>query len=368
MKKVDIVALMGRIRSELMTEQDVRLLRMTLSSNPTQEELDGFLAGWDLESEGASKSLLLSYFMKAHPELSIPDYFGPRIKGLLDYYRFHNIRLVAQFKRIASRLQENGITVTIFKGGAMKYLRPSLSRTMSDIDVLVAEQDYKAAGRLIGDMGYDVSWDEHSFDVHPKGSEDGILDVHKYIPMLTGRETEVMGDMMSRSREADLFGVRGKILMEEDLVFSLLVNLSRNIMNNTSSGGVLFTFIDISYLVGSKECFDWKIVTENARRSGSEEILNFAVHFMNGIVPGLLPDLVQVTDTQMQGIASLVRYRRYLLCPLQARSHELGVAAVLKEPSLIPSFLKVRPRYTFLKLFRQSPVLASMILSFHETI
>lgn len=357
---------MGRIRADLMTEKDVRLLRMTLSKDPSQKELEEFLKTWDLETEGSSKSLLLSYFMKAHPELKLPEYYAPRLKGLLDYFRFHNIKLIAQFKKITSKLAENGILVTIFKGGAMKHLRPDLSRRMSDIDVIVNENEYKAAGKIIEEMGYDVSWDEHSFDVHEKGNENGILDVHKFIPMLTGQERQIMGEINARAKEATLFGVKGRILIEEDLVFSLLVNLSRNIMNNTSIHGILFTFIDIKYLVDSKPDFDWNIIVNNAKGAGAEEILAFAVRFINSIVPGLLPEIIQLTDEQMQDIATTVKYRRYLLCPLQERSHQLGVSTVLKSPKLIPAFIAVRPRYTFLKLFRKHPAQARVILALHK--
>ncbi|MGN0202275.1 MAG: nucleotidyltransferase family protein [Candidatus Cryptobacteroides sp.] len=365
---IDIEELMGRIRDDLMTKQDVRLLRMALSEHPSQEELDEFLTSWDFEAEGASKSLLLSYFLKEHPELTLPGDFALRLKGLLDCFRFQNIRLIAQFRKIASRLAQDGIRVTIFKGGAMKHLRPQLSRRMSDIDVLVDRKDYKPAGKVIEEMGYDVGWDEHSFDVHAAGSEDGILDVHKYIPLLGGHQTAIMDDILGRAVESDIFGVKGRILTEEDLVFSLLVNLSRNIMNNTSTGGILFTFLDIRYLVDSKKDFDWEIVSGNAVRSGSEEILIFAVRFINSVVPGLLPEPVEVSERQMQDFAATVKYRRYLLCPLQARSHELGLGTVLRSPSLIPAFIKVRPRYSFLKLFRKHPRIAGKILSVHGSL
>lgn len=363
MAAFDLDGFMVSIRKELMTDQDASLLRMTLAEHPSQEELDAFLAAWDLEVEGATKSLLMSYFLKAHPELHFPEYYGPRLRGLMDYFRFHNIKLIAQFKRIASRLAENGITVTMFKGGAMKHLRPTLSRKMSDIDVLVDEKDYKRAGKVISEMGYDISWDEHSFDVHPHGSDEGVMDVHKFIPMLSGRESVVMGDIMARARDAVLFGVRGRILVEEDMVFSLLVNLSRNIMNNTSTGGILFTFIDVRYLVDSKEDFDWSVVAENARRSGSEEMLIFAIRFINSVVPGLIPEVLILSERQIMDIATKVRYRRHYLGPLQKRSHELGVMTVLRSPALIPDFLKVRPLYSFLKLFRSHPRLARAIMS-----
>lgn len=365
---MDVDTLISRVRDELMTPADLRLLRMTLSEIPSQQQLDEFLRSWDLEKEGAAKSLLMSYFMKSHPELAFPDYFGPRLKGLLNYYRFQNIKLISQYRKIVARLLEEGIRVTVFKGGAMKHLRPDLSRTMSDIDVLVDEADYSKAGAIITGMGYDLHWDMHSFDVHTTGSEEGILDVHKFIPMLTGRERLIMGEIMGRAKDSVIFGVQGRILSEEDLVFSLLVNLSRNIMNKTSSSGILFTFIDIKYLIDSKEGFDWRIVTENAQRSGAEKMLLFAVHFMNSVVPGLVPLDGTLPEHDMQEIATLVKYRRYLLCPLQEESHKLGIDTVIRNPRLIPAFLRVRPRYTFLKLFRGHPKAAGLILSWHETI
>jgi len=366
--KLMIDNLLDRIREDLMTSQDVRLLRMTLSESPVQQELDDFLSVWDLEVEGASKALLMSYFMKAHPDLQYPAYVGPRLRGLLEYYRFHNIKLIAQFKRIVSKLREAGIEVTIFKGGAMKHLRPNLSRAMSDIDVIVADSDYEKAGKVIADMGYYISWDEHSFDVHTEKDGEGILDVHKFIPMLTGHETYIMDEVNARSKDAVLFGVPGKILCEEDMVFSLLVNLSRNIMNNTSKAGILYTFIDVKYLLDSRPDFDWNIVSENARKAGAEKIMAFAVRFMDNVVPGLVKNPAPVSEDQIQEIATLVKYRRYLLCPLQERSHQLGVSTVLANPRLIPDFIKVRPRYTFLKLFRKCPSIAGMILSMHETV
>lgn len=368
MWSADITALMARICEDLLTKRDLLLLRMTLEDAPDQAGLDSFLSTWDLEAEGASKSLLMSYFMKTHPELTFPEYCGPRLKGLLDYFRFQNIKLIAQYKQISGQLYKEGISVTVFKGGAMRHLRPSLPRIMNDIDVLVAPEDYQKAAEVISRMGFDISWDRHSFDVHRCGSEEGILDVHKIVPMMSGREDKLMPELFSRAVPAEIFGVPGQILCEEDMVYTLLVNLSRNIMNNTSVAGILFTFIDVKYLIASKADFRWSIVYENARKAGAEKLLGFSAAFMEYVVPGLLPGALFPDGDSLGEMATIVKYRRYLLCPLQLRSHKLGVGTVLRHPRQIPDFLRVRPKYTFLKAFKDHPKWAGFILDRYETV
>lgn len=63
----------------------------------------------------------------------------------------------------------------------MKHLRPEFPRVMGNIDILVKENEYQKAGNIAEKMGYDCAWDIHSVDLHPKDSEDGIMDIHKYI-------------------------------------------------------------------------------------------------------------------------------------------------------------------------------------------
>ena len=53
--------------------------------------------------------------MKMHPELTFPSHTGPRLTGLLNYYRFQNIRLIAQFKKICVELKMRGIDFIVLK-------------------------------------------------------------------------------------------------------------------------------------------------------------------------------------------------------------------------------------------------------------
>ena len=73
----------------------------------------------------------------------------------------------------------------ILKGGAMKCIHNEFPRVMGDIDILVKEKDYEKAGHIAEEIGYRCEWDIHSVDIHPKDSEEGIMDIHRYILMNT---------------------------------------------------------------------------------------------------------------------------------------------------------------------------------------
>jgi hypothetical protein len=135
-------------KNELMSKNDENLINMIFEQNPKQKELNSFLEKWDIEVAGGAKALMLSYFMKLHPELEYSEYVGPRLKGLLNFYKFQNMKLISHYTRICNELKKKNIIPLIFKGGAMKHLRPEFSRVMGDIDVLVREEDYQTAGRI----------------------------------------------------------------------------------------------------------------------------------------------------------------------------------------------------------------------------
>ena len=219
---------------EVLTKSDELLLNLIFSNKTTQEDLDKFLSQWDIEVVGGHKALMLAYFMKMHPELKFSEYTAPRLRGLIQFYRFQNMKLISHYTKICNELKKANIDFLIFKGGCMKHLRPEFPRVMGDIDILVKEKDYKKAGKIIEKMGYDTSWDIHSIDIHPAGSEEGIMDIHKYIIMQSEKEKEFMPVLFKRATKQSVFGVEALVPCNEDLVFITLVNMVRNLRNKTS--------------------------------------------------------------------------------------------------------------------------------------
>ena len=225
-------ALIENFYNEILKDNEKELLQFIFSTNPTQEKLDELMNDWDIEVKGSAKSLMLSYMLKIHPYLKFNQYNEPRLKGLLNYFRFHNLKVIAHFTKIGKVLNKNNITPMILKGIAMKYLRPDLPRVMGDSDILVHDRDFLKSAKLAEPLGY---WwekvDIHSIDLHPIGSEAGAVDVHRFIYMETGSERKLLPGLFKRSKEINAFGVKCLIPSNEDMLFIALVNLARNLRN-----------------------------------------------------------------------------------------------------------------------------------------
>ena len=245
-KKLTNIILDG-FKYEVITKSDELLLNLIFSEKTTQENLDKFLNEWDIEVMGGHKALMLAYFMKLHPELKFTDYVAPRLKGLLQFLRFQNMRLISHYTKIGNELKRNGIEFLIFKGGCIKHLRPDFPRVMGDIDILVHEKDYIKAGKIVEQMGYDTSWDIHSVDIHLKDSKEGIMDIHKYIIMLSENEKAFIPDLFKRAKKENVFGIEALVPCNEDLLFISLVNMVRNLRNKTSYAGIPYTLFDCNF-------------------------------------------------------------------------------------------------------------------------
>lgn len=147
-------ALIENFYEEILTLEEKKLLKLAFKNNPSQEELDEVLKLWDIEVKGANKSLLLSYVLKRHPDLKFSSYEGPRLKGLLKFFRFQNMKVISHFVKITKVLNDNNIIPVILKGGAMRHLVKDLPRVMGDVDILVLEKDFYKAIKLALPLGY----------------------------------------------------------------------------------------------------------------------------------------------------------------------------------------------------------------------
>ncbi len=272
---------------------DIDLVRLSLRAHPSQEDLDRLLDIWDIEVKGGHKSLLLSYFQKYHPELDFHE-DAPRLKGLFNFYRFNNIRLGGEYKRIVKALNAAGIIPLIIKGGAMRHIRPNLPRTMGDMDVIIRPEAFDKAVTIITGLGYEPDEAVHSVDFHKEGSPFGILDVHRYIPIgqYSSANMELIDRLFARSTEETVFTTRTRVPTHEDLLFILLINLARNLLHLTSIYGLIYSTYDCHFLQADKPGINWDIVFENAELTQSQPLVGLAMRFMEQIVPGLFPEQV----------------------------------------------------------------------------
>ncbi|MDR2726961.1 MAG: glycosyltransferase, partial [Deltaproteobacteria bacterium] len=174
-----IIAKMCR---QYVSPADRALLDTVFAAEPTQAMLDECLRVCDIEEIGAHKSLMFSYLMREHPELRFSEYAAPRLRGLISYFRFANVDTLRHFSRIGKALNAAGIPMLIFKGAAMKILRPDLSRPMGDVDILIPPERMNEAVSLCRKLGYHDARDGalHAVCIRAADGKDAV-DIHQAV-------------------------------------------------------------------------------------------------------------------------------------------------------------------------------------------
>lgn len=362
-KTLDITeALIVNFINDIMKDEEKTLIKMFFNPNVNQEELDELLKSWDIEVKHVAKNLLLAYFMKYHPDLEFNAYTKPRLVGLLNNIRFKNVKIVSHYVKIGKLLNENKIVPMILKGGAMRHLRPDLPRIMNDIDILVAEKDFLKSAFLAKQIGYSYDKiDIHSIDLHDKEGK-GALDIHKFIYMGGKNDKKLLKDLFKRATKQDVFGIETLVPCNEDMLFVTLNNLARNLRDNTSKAGLLYSIFDCHYLINSKKDFDWNIVRNNAKITGTQIYINFAMNFINKLTPYVFGGQNKLLfEKETRNYSLCVMYKRFYLEDIREQTRKMKLKGMFKEYSLL-DYLKIKPKYFMLKQLIGHPLLIHLFI------
>ncbi len=353
--------------SRLVSDNDQKLINIAFNKNLKQEQLDAFLSEWDIEVAGGYKALLLSYVMKMRSDLKFDAYAGPRLAGLLNFYRFKNLQLISHYTKIGKELNKKGIVPMILKGGAMKFLRPELSRTMGDIDILVdGVEAYKSSCKTAMELGYEYENNEHSIDLHLPNSEEGICDIHRSIEIGEPVKPEFIKRLFARAERKNIFGVETCLPTIEDMVFICLTNMVKNIRDKTSVAGILYALFDVEYLQNLKPDFDWNKVRANIEETNSYAVMYLAVKFVNRLAPNVVPEELIKNEKLEKCVRNSfnkdVFYSRYIH-DIKYVCKELRLKNSLRSWDAFKGWCKVKIPHFFLKRIYKSQALINLTLS-----
>ncbi len=359
--------------AELVIPDDQKLLDLAFSEKISQSELDNFLKNWDIEEFGGARALLLSYVMKNHPYLKFSAYEAPRLAGLMNFYRFHNLQIIAHYTKVGKALNKAGIVPMILKGGAMKYLRPELSRVMGDIDILVPDDAFAKSCEISKSLGYvlDEGATEHSVDLHLPGSMDGTVDIHRYIDLENDYDKSFMKTLFSRASKHKVFGTEAFVPCPEDMVFIGLINLARNLHRNSSVKGILYTPFDFKFLKECKPDFNWDMIIENANRTNTLVQLFLVMKFVNKIVPGLLPEALlqnKFLHNEATKYCNRVMFYHFYVHDVKMRCKKLKIKNALRSFAVLKDYLDAKPKHFVLKRIDKNYTMIKIFLKIAQKI
>lgn len=350
-------------------EKEEKLIKLVLKDDVSQKDFDEFISDWDIEEKGGDKALLLSYFFKTHPNLEYSEYIEPRLNGLLRYYRFRNLELISHFKKVCSRLKKENIDILIIKGGVMKHYRPEFPRVMGDIDILLRSyEDYERAKVIVEELGYNYNEYAHSIDLHLKNPYAGILDIHHRISMISNYADKITKDLFDRAKTDKVYGIEGIYTPTyEDIVFISLVNLAKNMMQNTSVPSMVHTIFDCIFLTKSKPDFNWNIVWKNVEKTKTYAQIYVAIKFLNNYLPEKLPEKYEkeFEDKCIKVIYNTI-FRKRFHKKLKALKKDGG----FRNSKNFYRYLKCRIRNSIHKslIVKRNVILQKMILKKHKVI
>jgi len=354
---------------DLVSKEDQKLFDLAFAKKVDQAQLDEFLRAWDIEKYGERKSMMLSYLMKTNPQLQFSNYEKPRLEGLLRYHRFRNLNLISHYAKVVKALNENNIFPMILKGGAMKHIRPDLSRAMGDIDILVAtKSEFLAACEISKKLGYvfEEFIGDHSVDLHLPNSKEGTIDIHQYVNLETDYDKTFLQDLFARAKKEKTFGVEAFVPCFEDIVFLGMINLSRNLHHKTSMGGILYFLFDFKYLTENKADFDWDLVLQNIVKTKTHTQALLAMKFINKIAPTMLlesPLKSRIINKEFDQYCDRVMFNHFYFLDLKYQCKKLKIKDAVRDCELMKKYLAKKPKYFLLKrVVRKSYILTRIFL------
>lgn len=341
------------LNKNLISDSDKKLLQFLYKKDVTQKDFDEFEKGYDIEAHTSDRNLMLSCFMKNHPELKFSDYTRPRLNGVFNYWRFANLNLVSHFTKIGKELNKNGIVPMIIKGGLLRYLRPEIPRAMGDIDILISNiKDYERCHQFVTDLGYEYHEDIHSMDLHLPNSEAGICDIHHCVDLAGRYDHTIISKFFERATIAKVFGVDCFIPCPEDLCFILLTNMAKNMQRCTSNHAVLTALFDINFVISLKKDFDYDLLFKNIVTTKTEDAIFLAETVLNSIVQGVLP--ISVFDDKKIEKKIKRKIDRELFCILYVKEYKekckkLKIKNAVKSFDNLKTYIKYKVPHFFTK-------------------
>jgi hypothetical protein len=248
-----------------------------------------------------------------------------------DFRRYHIRSLVA---RVSRELEREGIQVLALKGAALLVggVSHPISRTMSDIDLLVVKGSPETAWALCRSHGWtlvDEAWTEELYRGHhhlpPLLDPDGVsigLELHRaLLPGLDDLGIDV-NDIVARSRVVQVGDTPVRVPSVEDLLLHACLHFA---WANKLRRGALRAYVD-AHAILSDPAFDWDRFVRAVTSRRAKQCCYWTLRLGRAVADLGVPDDVLARLDPLQGGRFATLLERHFTTQLSDMSADASIA------------------------------------------
>jgi hypothetical protein len=258
------------------------------------QRLAGQSLEWDYLATLADRhrvSPLLISGLKRTAWFLIPDDVKTAFNALHSENLKRNFRLSHHASRVTKAFGEEGIRIIPFKGVflAQSFYGQVSSREVSDIDILVDQQDVSRSHTLLASMGFEPVETLDQEQVFRDSELQVEIDLHWQLTPAFFPVNFEFGQIWQRTVPADIGGVSYRSLAAEDLLLVLSVQVAKDSWERLQRLEQLQKVCDIAALIRQRPELDWEMVAANASGLGLSRVLHLALLLCVRLLGTVLP-------------------------------------------------------------------------------
>ena len=261
-----------------------------------------------------------------------------------------NLYYQDQLGKYLSRLEEEGISSIVLKGGAIAqtiYGDMGL-RAMNDLDVMVQEDNAERSYEVLMTLGFSPLPHQADSEIYQRWknlhhhypvlvSEDGLVpvEIHRGI-VPPGDPIQVdIDDFWKNACDIMISGSKIRVLSPEHLVIHLSIHSFRSLNGPTQSGGAWGQLCDISEVILHHcDTFNWGTLVQDAKRYGVAGVLYSMLDAVSALIRTKPPD--EIMDDLRPEDFNMHRQKQFINSWIlrSARSPILELMDLTMQPTL----------------------------------
>ncbi|MDP8216454.1 MAG: nucleotidyltransferase family protein [Candidatus Kaelpia imicola] len=254
-----------------------------------------------------------AYQRLKHRKDIVPSSIYSRLKNSYYYNLSRDNNLWQEFLNIVDNFKRSNITLLPIKGMDLflRFYPDYYWRAMSDIDILIKEEDFDKSNKILSQLGYKKELLGHrerywrKNQCHVSFKKLGIfLEVHWALDFK--RKNRILLDhLWRRIKQVNIENRKIDILSAEDSVFSLA-------LHNRRMGRILSLkqILDTSNIINSTLRFDWNYILKETQQSKLQATIYFSLtqakFFTNAKIPSSFIQRLTIPCWQKETIQKFI--------------------------------------------------------------